>query len=50
MGISCTNNEGSKGVKLNSGPPGGIPAEPSATSFVYSWVTLVAPVSTIRAW
>jgi hypothetical protein len=48
-GLSCESREGENVVRANSGPPGGVPEEPSATNLVYNCTTFLAPVSTIRA-
>ena len=48
-GMTSDLSSGGNGDRMKSGPFGGEPEEPSATSFVYSCVSFFAPVSTKRA-
>lgn len=48
-GISSGFREAGNGESTKSGPLGGTPEEPSATSVVYSCASFFAPVSTRRA-
>lgn len=48
-GIKVGFKDAGNGESTNSCPFGGAPEDPSATSFVYSWVSFFAPVSTSLA-
>lgn len=49
-GTKVERRDGGKGLMVISEPGAGVdPEEPSATSFVYSWASFLAPVSTRRA-
>jgi hypothetical protein len=48
-GVSVESKCGGKGGEVKDGPPGGAPAEASATSFVKSWASFLVPASIRRA-
>jgi len=49
-GDKVGNSEDGNEVIMNSEPGAGVvPEDPSATTFVYSWVSFLAPISTRRA-